>query len=87
MTQSGFKRLSGDYNRGYTKAIQDIIEVFDYIQLDLKHHKKRITHKIVMDILRCCLENRERLRESINGFVRYNRSLEDFEFYEPDRNK
>ena len=28
------ERLSGDYNKGYTKAIMDIIEVFDYIPCD-----------------------------------------------------
>ena len=76
------ERLSGEYNRGYTKGIQDIIEVFDYIQGDLKHHKKRLTEKLAKDLLKCCLENRERLRESVNGFIRYNGKTEQFEFYE-----
>ena len=78
-----FERLSGEYNRGYTKGIQDIIEVFDYIQGDLKHHKKRLTEKLAKDLLKCCLENRERLRESVNGFIRYNGKTAQFEFFEP----
>ena len=78
-----FERLSGEYNRGYTKGIQDIIEVFDYIQSYLKHHKKRLTEKLAKDLLKYCLENRERLRESVNGFIRYNGKTEQFEFCEP----
>lgn len=75
-------RLSGDYNRGYTKAIQDIAKVVKYIQEDLTFHKKRLTPKLTEELLDCCLHNRERLRESVNGFIRYN-SKGYFEFYEP----
>ena len=39
------ERLSGDYIRGYTKAIQDIIEIFEYIESDLNHHGKRMSKK------------------------------------------
>ena len=77
------ERLSGDYNRGYTKAIMDIQEVFNYIQEDLKWHKKKLTPKLTSQLLNCCLHNRERLRESVNGFIRYNPRTMDFEFYEP----
>ena len=76
------ERLSGEYNRGYTKAIQDIQEVFKYIQSDLKHHHKTLTAKMSERLLDCCLKNRERLRESINGFIRFNSQKQDFEFYE-----
>lgn len=41
------EKLSGDYIRGYTKAIQDMQEVFTYIQPDLKHHHKNINNKSV----------------------------------------
>lgn len=37
-----FEKLSGDFIRGYTKALQDISEVFEYVNNDLKHHKKRL---------------------------------------------
>ena len=77
------ERLSGEYNRGYTKAIQDIQEVFRYIVPDLKHHKKRITERTVNELLSCCLTNRERLRESQCGFIRFNGIRQEFEFYEP----
>lgn len=82
-TISGFPRLSGEFNRGYTKAIQDILDIFDYIQPDLRAHHKTISSKTAKEILRCCLINREKLRESINGFVRYNGQKNSFEFYEP----
>ena len=83
-TISGLERISGDFNRGYTKAIQDLIEVFDYIVSDLKHHHKKITEKSAKELLQCCLTNRERLRESTNGFIRYNGITKSFEFYEPN---
>lgn len=35
-------RLSGEFNREYTKAIQDVIEIFECIQSDLEHHHKRL---------------------------------------------
>lgn len=36
------EKLSGDFIRGYTKAIQDVSEVFEYVGDDLKYHKKRL---------------------------------------------
>lgn len=77
------ERLSGDYNRGFTKGILVVQEVFNYIQTDLSHHKKRLTPKLMDELLKCCIENRERLRESVNGFIRWNNKLKTFEFYEP----
>lgn len=76
-------RLSGDYNRGYTRGIMDVKEVFEYIQYDLKHHNKRLTLNLMKQLLECCLENRENLRESQRGFIRYNGKTDSFEFYEP----
>ena len=81
------ERLSGDYNRGYTKAIMDLIEIFDNIQLDLAYNKKRLTAKLIKSLLNCCLNNRENIRESVNGFIRWNNKLNDFEFYEPGRDE
>ena len=69
-----FSRLSGDYNRGYTKAIQDIIEVFQYISSDLTAHNTRMNYKWADKILKCCLENREKLRENRDGFIRTEKS-------------
>lgn len=42
---SGILVLSGDFNRGYTKAIMDVVEVLSYIQDDLKSHHKNLTSK------------------------------------------
>ena len=75
------ERLSGDFIRGYTKAIQDIIEVFEYIEDDLKFHKKRFTNKIALQLLGAILENRECLRENCDGFIRFNHSKNCFEWF------
>lgn len=80
------ERLSGDFNRGYTKAIQDIIKVFDNIQQDLRHYHKNLTAKLSRELLQCCLTNRENIRENIgDGFVRYNGKEQSFEYYKPER--
>lgn len=73
-TISNFPRISGDFNRGYTKAIKDIIEVFNYVNDDLKFHKMRMNYSWAMKILDCCLNNREKLRDDLNGFVRIEKS-------------
>ena len=67
-------KLNGAYIRGYTKAIQDIIEVFEYMNDDLTHNNMRMNYKWVQKILKCCLENREKLREDRNGYVRTEKS-------------
>lgn len=75
------ERLSGDYNRGYTKAIQDIIEIVDYIQADLNYHKKRFSAKLAQELLKSVLENREPIREQREGFIRWNTKKNDFEYF------
>lgn len=82
-----FEYLSGEYNRGYRDAIVDITDVVMYIQIDLKRHNKRLTPALTERLLSCCLTNRERLRESVGGFIRWNKQKEDFEYYEPARDK
>ncbi len=80
-------RLSGDWNRGYTRAIQDIIEIFNYIQDDLKHHKKGFSQKTAKRLLEVILQERANLRDHIgNGFIRYNGQLQEFEYYMPKGN-
>ena len=76
-------RLSGDYNKGYTKAIQDITKIFGYIQSDLTHHKIRMTDKIVAKLLQRCLAEREKIRDDWDGFMRWNSQKEDFEWFNP----
>ena len=76
------ERLSGEYNRGYTNAIQDLIEIFQYVQSDLKHHHKNLTPKLSAELLSCCLTNREKLRDHWNGFIRWNCVKNAFEYFE-----
>lgn len=72
-----------DYIRGYTKAIQDITEIFEYIQPDLKHHHKNLNGKLSLSLLKVILENREKIREDIcgDGFIRWNCINKEFEWF------
>lgn len=79
------ERLSGEFNRGYTKSIQDIQEIFNYIRHDLKHHKKLLNAKMANDLLNCILENREKLRDGWNGFIRWNCVTNEFEWFDNKR--
>lgn len=71
---SGFTKLSSDFNRGYTKAITDIIHVFQYVNHDLRCNKMRMNYNWAEKILTCCLENREKLRDDWPGFIRTEKS-------------
>lgn len=73
-TLSGLPRLSREYNDGYTKAIKDVMEVFESTNNDLKHNHMRMNYNWVEKILKCCLENREKLRDDWNGFIRTEKS-------------
>ena len=73
-TVSGLPRLSRDYNEGYSKAIQDIAEVFNYVNSDLKCHNIRMNYSWAEKTLKCCLENRDKLRDNRNGFIRTEKS-------------
>ena len=79
------ERLSGDYNRGYTRAIQDIIEIFKYIQTDLEHHHKRMNQKLAMQLLNTVLKERSYIRDISDGFIRFNGQLNEFEYFMPER--
>lgn len=88
---TGLPILSGEYNRGFTASILKLIAEYDWICKDLKNHKKRMTEKLTKQWLNCCLINREKLREiedttdKYRGFIRWNATKGDFEWYEPNR--
>lgn len=75
------ERLSGDYVKGYTRAIQDVTEIFEYVQDDLNCHNKRWSGKLIMQLLAVILENREKIREKLDGFIRFNTKLNIFEYF------
>lgn len=82
------ERLSGDYVRGYTKAIQDIIEIFQYIQPDLLHYKKRLNPKLSIELLNTILKERAKIRDFHScGFIRFNNVLNCFEYFEKGKQK
>ena len=78
------EKLSGDYIRGYTKAIMDISEIFDYVSNDLKHHKKKLNDNLIKELLQCVLTNREKIRENKEGFIRWNCVKNKFEWFKKD---
>lgn len=71
------------YIQGYTAAIQDAIEVVDYIQTDLKRHGRKQNAKTYTAILKCMLKGRVLLRESPTAFVRCSDHTKDgFEIWD-----
>ena len=88
------ERLSWDFNRGYTKAIQDIMRELEQLDDDLRHNKLRMNYKWVQKFLECFLANREYFRDDMGigtGFIRTtfsNKGKRDcVEFYDPKRIK
>lgn len=79
------ERLSGDFNRGYTKAIQDMETVFNYVQNDLSSRKKKFNFKLIIRLLQLFLKYRENFRENGSGFIRWNLQMNDLEYYTPKR--
>ena len=58
------------YVDGYRSALQDVLEVIDYIQDDLKTHKRKQNAKTYKAIVECMMENRTVLRENPKAFIR-----------------
>lgn len=82
------ERLSGEYNRGYTKAIQDIIEIFEYVNNELTFRKKRMNYKLAMQLLKTILSERQNIRDRIgDGFIRWSIQKQDFEYFQRSNKK
>ena len=85
MPKNDTNRVISDlcYIQGYTAAIQDAIEVVDYIQTDLKRHGRKQNAKTYTAILKCMLKGRVLLRESSTAFVRCSDHAKDgFEIWD-----
>lgn len=78
-------KLSGDYIRGYTKALMDIQELLPTVIVDLKRFKRKLDGKHLNDFFKLIIEHRESLREETGGFIRFNWVKKELEWYEPDR--
>ena len=76
------ERLSGDFVRGYTKAIKDVEDAFCYVQEDLSKRKMRWNYKLIVRLLELFLRHRENFRENRDGFIRWNTKLNNLEFFE-----
>lgn len=76
------KRLfDAHYVGGYTAALQDVLNVIDSVQSDLKRHKLKNNKETYKAIVDCMLKNRAILRENPDAFVRYNGVTKEFEVY------
>ena len=81
-------RLSGDWNHGYARAIQDIIKIFDSVTPELRRHKRTFSGKLARHLLDVILTERANIRDHIGGgFIRYNGQKDDFEYYIPEKKK
>lgn len=56
-------KLSGDYNRGYTKALIDVQNFFESHSEAMKYNKL-YSHKGISAILSALIQNREELGET-----------------------
>lgn len=71
------------YVTGYMQALQDVLDVFGYIQDDLKRHSRKQNQRTYTAIVQCMLDNRAALRESRKAFVRCNDKVSSgFEVWE-----
>ena len=75
------ERLSGEFNRGYTQALKDLEESLPGVIMDLKYNRKKITPKLMKEYVECCIRHREQLRENLEGFIRWNKQLDGFEYF------
>ena len=76
-----FWQMNGDYVRGYTHAIQDIIDEYNSLCYYLAPNKK-ITVKITKKFLDKFLDERAKFRDwhgMGKYFMRYNSQKDDFE--------
>ena len=78
-------KLSIDYIRGYTKALQDIEALLPTVIDDLKRFHRRLEGKHLYDFFRIIIEHRESLREETGGFIRFNSQKNKLEWYIPKR--
>lgn len=75
------EQLSREFNRGYTQALKDMKESLPNIIANLQYNRKRITPKLMDEYMECCISHREQLRESLGGFIRWNKQLDGFEYF------
>lgn len=68
--------FDGMYVDGYRAALQDVLEVLDYIRVDLKLHKRKQNYKTYKAIVECMLANHAILREEPYAFVRCNDNVD-----------
>ena len=80
-------KLSGDYIRGYTKALQDMEQILPPVMADLKRCHRKLEGKHLHDFFRIVIEHRESLREEWDGFIRFNNQKKELEWYVPERDK
>lgn len=79
------KRLSGDYNRGYSRALLDLSDEAARVQEDCALARKRFGYPLMKQLLALFIQHRENFREGGTGFIRLNRQSGRLEYYDPMR--
>ena len=74
--------MNGNWISGYTQALIDVQRQFAGVIHDLNRSHKRLSAKHIDRMLELHVANRSRLRKDL-GFIRYNRTKEDLEYYLP----
>ena len=83
MSSSRLPVLSGDYIAGYTRALMDVKEIFEYLQSDPQFKSKAWNWNKLSQLMKCVLANKDNLREHHDkGFIRWNKMIEKFEWHE-----
>lgn len=70
VTILGADTFSFGYSRGYTRAIQDLIETFFEINHMLTLYRKRWNYDFIKQTLELCLKHRAKMRDRRDGGVR-----------------
>lgn len=76
-------RLSGDFNRGYLRALLDLSETMPPLCDDLLRCRIPLRTKRIREMLGMYLKCREQLREQ-RGFLRWNVKEKEFEWFDPN---
>lgn len=75
------EKLDGNYIRGYTQALVDLLNDLPGVYADCNYHKVKMNQKQMEKYIQKRIENRENLRENLQGFIRYNGVKKEWEWF------
>ena len=78
------EKLVPGYYQGQTNGILMVQQILLYLEDDMKRHKMRWNKETFDKLFKIVIDNRAKLRENPNAFVRCTQDKE-FEVYSPER--